>query len=751
MKNKLCSQCNTNYYPKENDISNIGEYMNCYRDPEGFYLDKKDSLYKKCYESCETCETKGDNIIHNCIKCKKNYDKEIIFNDYLNCYEKCRYYYYFDNYGVYHCTLNSFCPDEYPFLIKDRLECIIDLNEKVKALVPNISDYIIKGINEEEIKYYNKIIENFGLFLMSKEFEISYIDSGNDLVLKTKKLNITFTSTENQKNNINNNTTSIQLGYCETLLKNLNNLTENETLYIRKLDIYQEGMNIPKIEYDVYYKQFGMNLTKLDLSICEDSKISLLMPLEIKENENIDKLNTSSGYFNNKCYQASSESGTDISLKDRKKEYVEGNKAVCQEDCSFSNYIKISQKANCSCDIKESDDDYAKMNINKEKLYENFGNSEDKKEVTNLGITSCDVLSSSENIKSNTGFFLLLLILAIFIIIFIIFCTRGYDSLKNKIDEVIYKKFDKGIKNKNNEIKIKTKENIKIKKQNNKEIKSIKKDKKNSLKKSVNNTKKGLFHNLRTNRQISTKLNRKGKVKNQLNNIPQCKPDTDYELNWLSYEEAIKYDKRTNCDYYCSLIKNKQLFIFTFCSFNDYNSGVVRKFMFFLSFALHYTVNALFFTEANIHQIYEDEGKFNFNYQIPQILFSALISNLILRLMMQFLVLTDKDILQVKLQQSKDLAIKMKNIKLMKVKFTIFFILNFILLGLFWYYLTCFNAIYKNTQTYLIINTFISFGFSLFYPIIINIFPTMIRICAINSSNKDQKYCYRISQILQLI
>jgi hypothetical protein len=121
--------------------------------------------------------------------------------------------------------------------------------------------------------------------------------------------------------------------------------------------------------------------------------------------------------------------------------------------------------------------------------------------------------------------------------------------------------------------------------------------------------------------------------------------------------------------------------------------------------------------------------------------------------MMHFLVLTDKDILQVKLQQSKDLAIKMKNIKLklMKVKFTIFFILNFILLGLFWYYLTCFNAIYKNTQTYLIINTFISFGFSLFYPIIINIFPAMIRMCAINSSNKDQKYCYRISQILQLI
>ena len=34
----------------------------------------------------------------------------------------------------------------------------------------------------------------------------------------------------------------------------------------------------------------------------------------------------------------------------------------------------------------------------------------------------------------------------------------------------------------------------------------------------------------------------------------KLKPDTDYELNWLTYEEAVKYDKRANCDYYGSLL-----------------------------------------------------------------------------------------------------------------------------------------------------------------------------------------------------
>ena len=52
------------------------------------------------------------------------------------------------------------------------------------------------------------------------------------------------------------------------------------------------------------------NLKKLNLTICKTNKISLSIPVEITEN--LDKLNSSSGYFNDICYTASSESGTDI-------------------------------------------------------------------------------------------------------------------------------------------------------------------------------------------------------------------------------------------------------------------------------------------------------------------------------------------------------------------------------------------------------------------------------------------------------
>ena len=100
------------------------------------------------------------------------------------------------------------------------------------------------------------------------------------------------------------------------------------------LEIYQEGMKIPKIEYDIYSKLDGENLTKLSLNSCKNNKISLFIP--VSTIDNVDKLNSKSGYYNDFCYSATSDNGTDISLNDRKNEYP--SRAVCQDDCDFVDY-----------------------------------------------------------------------------------------------------------------------------------------------------------------------------------------------------------------------------------------------------------------------------------------------------------------------------------------------------------------------------------------------------------------------------
>ena len=55
--------------------------------------------------------------------------------------------------------------------------------------------------------------------------------------------------------------------------------------------IIQEGMNTSKIGYDIFCKLFEKNLVKLNLTACENSKISLKIPIVITEN--LDKLNSS--------------------------------------------------------------------------------------------------------------------------------------------------------------------------------------------------------------------------------------------------------------------------------------------------------------------------------------------------------------------------------------------------------------------------------------------------------------------------
>ena len=75
-------------------------------------------------------------------------------------------------------------------------------------------------------------------------------------------------------------------------------------------------------------------------------------------------MNSSSGYYNDICYITTSDSGTDISLKDRKNIFIEENKTMCQEDCDFPEYDYSIRKATCLCKDKESSKSIIDMKIN---------------------------------------------------------------------------------------------------------------------------------------------------------------------------------------------------------------------------------------------------------------------------------------------------------------------------------------------------------------------------------------------------
>ena len=248
-------------------------------------------------------------------------------------------------------------------------------------------------------------------------------------------------------------------------------------------------------------------------------------------------------------------------------------------------------------------------------------------------------------------------------------------------------------------------------------------------------------------RNINKKFNEQNKIE-KLKIIMEYKED---EINELSYDLAIEYDKRTYCKYYLSLLKTKHDLIFSFIYKDDYNSRLIKIDLFFVSFTLLYTINALFYSDDTMHKIYEDKGTFDFIYQLPKTIYSSLIS-IILSTILKFLALSNDAILEFKKNKSinnlnkdrKDLENKLR------IKFILYFIISSLSLIFFWYYISMFGAIYKNTQYHLLKDTLISFVLSLIYPFGIYLIPGVLRIHALSDHEKKRICLYKLSKILQM-
>ena len=159
-----------------------------------------------------------------------------------------------------------------------------------------------------------------------------------------------------------------------------------------------------------------------------------------------------------------------------------------------------------------------------------------------------------------------------------------------------------------------------------------------------------------------------------------------------------------------------------------------------------------FFSDDTMHKIYEDNGAFNILFQIPQILYSSIISAVINMILKQ-LSLSEKNILGIKQEQNLNRMMKYsKRVKkCLTIKFTLFFILNYLFLFFFWYFISCFCAVYTNTQLILIKDTLISFGISMLYPFGLNLIPGFFRIPALRAKKKNKIIIYKISLLIALL
>ena len=466
LENDLCISCNENYYPLKDDPSNNGTYINCYKSKEGYYLDKNDSYFKACFNTCKTCNELGNELDNKCQTCNDMYQFLDEYPDNHNCYKKCQFYYFFDNKTNYFCTSsqecpqdykylfrkqcfnecppntilsdknNSYCkivcPKEYPFEIVESQECVenCDLNDRKLKLC--IHNYIDENKTENE-NFQNQTLSDIHAYITNSD-NLSNIEF--NLTEKTKDNEISFSITKTESSNDGKkNELTLNLGPCEDKLRNYYQIPKSEPLYIFQIKVTEKGIQAAKVEYEVYYPLNGKYLEKLELNICQNTNVEISNTVNINAKD-LDKHNPKSGFYNDICYIYTSDRGTDFSLEDRKNQYIEKNYSLCEENCDLKDYDDETKKAVCSCLIKIKLPLISEISIDKNRLKESFSNITN---IANFKVMKCfKVLFTKQGILFNIGCYIMLPIILLHFISVIIFYNKDFKELKIIIKKIIY-------------------------------------------------------------------------------------------------------------------------------------------------------------------------------------------------------------------------------------------------------------------------------------------------------------------------
>ena len=662
--------------------------------------------------------------------------------------------------------------------------------------IDDIKNYLKNNIEEED-SFYRKlktgnVIIQFATMEEQKNVndnEASSIDLGKDCEAKIRETNNVDPDKELIVYKVDVKTSDLSSTYVQMEVYNPDNMNTPLDLTICENIIINTPVNIGNNLEDIYN---SLNDEGYNLFDSEDS------------------------FYQDICSTYTSLTGTDMILSDRKKEIYSATSDItmCQTGCSLKSYDSNTKKAKCNCDTSSSSVSLSEIDIDtlfnkneiKESFYDTLSNS-------NFRVLKCyKKVFCSKFIKNIGGIFMTIITIAF--LFFDIFSYFLHQKTINNFIMTIIKlkeenkiantenKFQKEKKNNLETSKINTEINTKKKKKGKKKKKKKKKESPEQIlfppkriKNRINETKKigveSSNKNLKNENDNIKNKNKRNKKKeiNDINISPNVnftdnynyintkekvniksneeleKPKdninyeniditklNDQEINDLKYEIAHRIDKRTYFQYYLSLLKRKHLILFTFWPTNDYNIYTIKISLFLLSFGLYISINGFFFSDDTMHKLYEDKGKYNIIYRIPQILFSTIIS-VVINILLKKLSLTEENILSIKHEKdNQKMMEKSKKIhKGLKIKFIIYLVLSILLMLFFWYFISCFCAVYKNTQIVLIKDTLVSYALSMVYPFGLNLLPGIFRIPALKAEKGDQAYKYKIGQMVALI
>ena len=562
---------------------------------------------------------------------------------------------------------------------------------------PNITN------KEENFEYIEHILERIDEGLFNDIFEevieedTNYIEEENNITYQISTISSQYLT----------NLSKVSLENCESKLKEIYSIDDNDKLILFKLEYDIEEINIPIIEYQLFTKDGS----RLNLSYCNEIQELISIPVVIDEDKEFIH-NPKSDFYQDKCFTYTSEHDTDLTIYDRKNDFNEKFLSLCEINCEYQGYNDINKSVTCECRTKTDFPNFAtKKDIDLKDILYHF--IDVKKLFHNLYVISCTkTLFCSKGFKTNSGSYINIIMIILNILLIIFFGIKGYYSFQKKMNFLL---------------------NLKLGNDNNPNETS------HNIAKSEDN----IFSENNIN----------------INNVNLKKVNiyNDYEINNLEYSQALNLEnnKKNFFEIYKSQIKMNHIIIYTFFINDDYNSTTIKICLFLFWLCSEFFISCLFFNDKTMHKIYEDEGTYNLFYQLPKIIYSILISKLLIYLL-TFLSIIEKPISKIIQEKETKSSIK-KNIiynmiLYLKYKLIIFFILIIISYLLFWYYLSSFCAVFKNSQIPLIKDTLNGYICSLLYPFIFTFIPSGLRYYSLRIKNKGTgKYLYKCSNIFSSI
>ena len=188
------------------------------------------------------------------------------------------------------------------------------------------------------------------------------------------------------------------------------------------MDHYENGSPVLVIEYKVYDSK---TKKKLNLELCRDVKIRINIPELINEEESF-KYNASSEYYKDVCFTYTTNDRTDITLEDRKKEFIDNNMSLCKPNCDYIGYDYDIKKASCDCEVKIKFSTISEIVFDKNLLKNKFLNINN---FMNYKVMYCyPLLFTVNGIKYNIGSYIMLVIIFLCIILLCYFWIKGHKT-----------------------------------------------------------------------------------------------------------------------------------------------------------------------------------------------------------------------------------------------------------------------------------------------------------------------------------